>query len=175
MRVFLSISLPNIIKNEIFKIQKKIESLELFQANYVRKENLHITLIFLGKIKQNTLPALIDKLDKVKFDSFIAMLRKIEIKKEKSIIWITVNSEELHKLVQNIRKNLSNFIENKTTFKAHITLARIKEIKNTNFNQIKNFVIENLRWRISKFDLVQSTLKQHGPEYKIIKSFYAIT
>ena len=46
MRVFVALELPENIKNEIIKLQREIEKLNLMKGKLIEKENLHLTLKF---------------------------------------------------------------------------------------------------------------------------------
>ena len=56
MRCFIAIELPNEVKKEIFKIQKKLPQAKL---KLVSHENMHLTLKFLGEIKEIFLSGLL--------------------------------------------------------------------------------------------------------------------
>ena len=52
MRAFVAISIPEEIKNRISEIQNQIPK---FNGKLTEKENLHLTLKFLGEISQDLL------------------------------------------------------------------------------------------------------------------------
>ena len=59
-RVFIAINLPQNIKEELERLKKELKALfppELRQIIFreVKKENLHLTLLFIGQIDQNQL------------------------------------------------------------------------------------------------------------------------
>ena len=58
-------------------------------------------------------------------------------------------------------------------FETHLTLGRIKSIKNKNefFNVINNLKIEKTKFEIYGFKLMKSTLSKDGPTYEEIANF----
>ncbi|PIR91382.1 hypothetical protein COU02_00430, partial [bacterium (Candidatus Gribaldobacteria) CG10_big_fil_rev_8_21_14_0_10_37_46] len=60
-RIFIAINLPEKIRNELEKLEK--ETAELFPqetsgglVRWIKKDNLHITLLFLGFLKEEDIP-----------------------------------------------------------------------------------------------------------------------
>ena len=50
MRTFISIELPEQVKKEIFKEFKRLENSGFVVGKFVSKDNLHLTLKFLGTL-----------------------------------------------------------------------------------------------------------------------------
>ena len=68
MRVFVSVSLPTEVKDELYKVQKLI-SPSLAKIKWVPKKNIHLTLKFLGEV--DNIDDIRKKFSKVEFNSFI--------------------------------------------------------------------------------------------------------
>lgn len=51
MRLFIAVPLPRQLKKELAKVQKDFDQ---FPAKWIKEENLHITLVFIGNIKPDS-------------------------------------------------------------------------------------------------------------------------
>ena len=61
-RAFIAIPLPEDIKNQIVSFQKKTLGLPI---NWTKKENLHITLLFLGYLNEDQLSDTIEAFEEI--------------------------------------------------------------------------------------------------------------
>jgi 2'-5' RNA ligase len=170
MRVFLSIEFPEKVIKEIRKIQ---EVLPEFHGKKIESENLHLTLKFLGEISDEKVEEVRKKLREIRFKKFELKINSIGVFSESfiRIIWLGISNCE--KLQQKIDEVLKNSFEPEERFMSHLTIARVKSIKDkTSFlkslNQIKipqvNFIVDN-------FKLKESILMPEGPVYKTIEEY----
>jgi RNA 2',3'-cyclic 3'-phosphodiesterase len=167
MRTFISIEFPKEIKEEILKIQKQLPS---FNGKKIEFENLHLTLKFLGEIDEKTLSLIKERLRKVKTKQFFVEINSMGMFSDK-IIWIGImNCEELQK---EIDKTLNGVFEPESRFMGHLTIARIKQLKNRRefLEKIKRIKIIHLKFRAEKFNLKKSTLTEKGPVYEDIEVY----
>jgi RNA 2',3'-cyclic 3'-phosphodiesterase len=167
MRTFISIEFPKEIKEEILKIQKQLPS---FNGKKTEFENLHLTLKFLGEIEEKTLSIIRERLRNVKTKQFSVEIDSIGMFSDK-ILWIGImNCEELQK---EIDKNLNSVFEPENRFMGHLTIARIKQLKNRRefLDKIKRIKITPLKFKAEKFNLKKSTLTEKGPIYEDIEVY----
>ena len=157
-RIFIAINLPKNIKNELVKYQEKWPDLPI---KWTKKENLHITLDFAGKINDDELLGIIDKTKKMaeKVSSFPVNLNKIHYgppdKSPPRMIWVTGEKIESMDL------------------KPHITLGRIRQwewrkIEPEEIPEINEDI--SLTFKANSIDIMESQLSQRGPKYTIIES-----
>lgn len=170
MRVFISIDLPNEIKKEIRKIQ---DILPEFAGKKTEFENLHLTLKFLGEVSENVISKIRENLRGIKTPDFETEIDGIGVFSEifVKIVWIHLKgAEELQKLVDD---KLEDIFQPEARFMSHITIARVKNIKDKkNFlNELKKIKIPKIRFNVNSFNLKKSELFQKGPIYKIIEEF----
>ena len=168
-RIFIAINLPEDIKKRLVFYQEKIE--KLFGKGLIRwtkKDNLHITLEFLGYVTDEELLEICQNTRESisKHKSFAITLNKISyspFKKNKppKMIWAVASPQN--------RENLALF--GQKSF--HITLGRIKSWQ---FKQIEpeerpevNQEI-NLSFEVNSIEIMESVLKRGGPEYTILQS-----
>jgi len=130
MRTFIAIDFTNEIKKDIADFQDKIR-VDCKSGNFTYKDNLHLTMHFLGEIDrldaENVMAAL---------DETAALNRRFPIKfstlgyfdrGEKCILWLGIDkSKELVRLYETLEKNLGKqgFRRERAKFSPHITLAR---------------------------------------------------
>lgn len=179
-RLFLAIPiLPEI------KLQKQkeflINNLKEEMINWVKDENMHLTLKFIGKTPTQKIPEIIEAVNPIiSRNPFPMILEKVGIfgsSYQAKVVWIGIqqNNELL-----NFQKVLAQQLEkigysiDRQNFVPHFTLGRIKKIINKDhFKRVmddteKGFIQE---FWVDKFLLYESILTTDGPIYKIIKKF----
>jgi 2'-5' RNA ligase len=143
-------------------------------VKWVKKENLHITLKFLGETDKKT--AIEDKMKEIaeEFSSFNVSLRKIGAfpsSKRAKILWVGVEEgmEELIELFSTIENKLSplGFEKEVRKFTPHITFARVKKGNYSLPEQI-DFSFDS--FPVNEVALFKSTLTPKGPIYEILSS-----
>ncbi|MFH1461496.1 MAG: RNA 2',3'-cyclic phosphodiesterase [bacterium] len=175
-RLFLAITPNKEILEQLVKVKDKVLDENL---NWVKKENLHITLVFLGNVEENLIPDLIGKLNFVieKTNKFILKFEKISFAPENNpyMMWAEFeNDPNFSKLSDLCQKICSEFSSNKNYTNPketipHITLARSKkELDNKNL-EIKQLKIHNILVDYCK--LMESELSKDGSNYSTIATF----
>ena len=182
MRAFIAIDLPGKIKDSLAEIQGKLKTV-LPKVNWVKPENLHFTLKFLGEISPGQLSN-IEKIAeeitnstadfKIKLTTF-GVFPATHIAR---IIWIGAQLPlALKQLVERLEAKLaeSGLPKEQRPFKAHITIARIKNPLNPadlerTLDQVRtDLVYTNLEFNSGEITLFQSTLGPGGPTYTALK------
>lgn len=167
-RVFIAIPISNNLKNKIFKIQQTIKNNNF---RIVDKENLHITLRFLGNIEENEIKkvmGIIEKAAKI-LSPFSLQMQKIEFTPSKNprLLWLKFEeSKEFKDLLKLLQNKLNT--NPKTPQTPHITLARIKK-HNVDFTNPPQITLESVK--VEQIDLIASQLTPNGPIYTLLKSF----
>ena len=133
MRTFISIELPEQIRKEIFKEFEKLEKSGFIAGNFVNKNNLHLTLKFLGNISEELAEKIKAQLSELNFPKFEVNVGEIGFfpsEKYVRVIWVGLIAEELAKLKEIIDKKLLEIGVNSDgrEFSSHVTVARIKKI-----------------------------------------------
>jgi len=180
MRTFLALELPGEFKEELAKAIRELQVLVPHGVKWVMKDNLHITMLFIGDVGPGKISELKSEFQAILKDlkSFAIDQPQIEVISIRNprLVWVKCNfiSPELPIVVDRIRQYLEKegFEIDKKPFRLHITLGRIKKT-------IENRVVENLfrvdlrdkRWTVSEATFYESRLLPEGPEYSKIATF----
>jgi len=180
-RIFIAINLPEDIKKQFVSYQGKWPELPI---RWTRRENLHITLFFLGFVSDEELLEVckITKETALKNQSFSINLNRIcygPPKKPPRMVWIEgKKSKEFTFLRNNLEKSLMgsekvHFSSEDRAFSPHITLGRIrtwewKEIEPEEKSEVNEEI--NLGFEVNSIEVMESQLKKGGAEYIVLES-----
>ena len=176
MRLFIAIEIPENIKVYIAEIQGNIGN-NTNKIRFVNKNQIHLTLRFLGEVQKDKTEIIMELLKKITFDSFSVHLDSIGVFPSESyirVIWIGLKPEEpVLELQKTIDENLKKSFKKEENFRPHLTLARVKYIddKENFINKLKKIKIENKKIDVNNFKLVKSTLTLEGPVYEDLETF----
>jgi 2'-5' RNA ligase len=135
-------------------------------------ENHHITLNFLGDVKPNLLPDIIESLEEISVPAFELSLKKIDIFEHSGngVIYLgTDTPKEIFSLNKKIFHSLNSLnlqLQNKK-YIPHITLGRFKGTPQPDLlNYLKEFAnYHTEKFLIDEYCLFSSQLKPTGPIY----------
>ncbi len=180
-RVFVAINLPLNIKEKLVEKQKEIDhSFSFFNGfcpvKWTKKDNLHITLLFLGNIEMEDVFYTLEKTEEIaeKINPFETIMNKIEYFPYNNPRMIWVKGEEREEL-KRIQKHLDKELFNRRSkeFSPHLTLGRIRQwqFKKIEKEEIPCLGEINLKFRVNSLEVMESELKRNGSIYTILKSF----
>ena len=167
MRLFLGTTIP-IPATEA--LQAKLSS--YFIGKWVEPENQHLTWLFLGD--QPDPDAIIKALEGMDIERFPIILQGLHLFGGKVLVVSGYPHDPLHKIHDELKRRLTFLkYEDDKMFHAHVTLARIKEIRSRKiYAEAKltreEVYVETSDWKVALF---QSELTSAGPVYKILKEF----
>ena len=164
MRAFISIDIPQEIKKEIKKIQSQLPE---FFGKKTKPENLHLTLKFLGEVDEEKIEKIKNRLSKINIEKFETEIDFIGVFSEKfvRIVWLHLsNCDELQK---EIDRRLEDLFEKEKRFMGHLTIVRVKKIKDKKIflGKLKEIKIPKIKFMVNNFRLKKSTLSKEGPRY----------
>jgi len=167
-RAFISIDIPKEIKIEIKGIQQNLPE---FIGKITESENLHLTLKFLGEADEEKIEKIKNKLREIKLNKFKTRIDSLGVFSEGfiRIIWLHIsNCEELQK---EIDEKLKDLFRKENRFMGHLTIARVKGIKDKQefLEKLKKIKIPKINFVADKFKLKKSTLEKHGPVYETLE------
>jgi len=138
MRTFIAIELPDRIKKEIEQLQAPLKKTNTF-VSWVKPENIHITLKFLGEVPENKINAVFSATGQAlegakKFTMSLKGLGAFPDVRRPRVIWIGSGSgeKELSYLAGRVEEEMERigFPKEQRKFSAHFTLGRVKSPKN---------------------------------------------
>lgn len=170
VRTFISVDLPLNIKKEIKKIQDLLPD---FIGKKTEQENLHLTLKFLGEIDDAKVKEIKKRLESVKVKAFEAEIDNLGIFSEKfvRIVWIHLKGAE--KLQIEVDEALEGIFNKEERFMGHITIARVKSIKNKAdfLFKLKEIKIPEMNFQVNSFQFKKSELFPQGPRYEVLEGY----
>lgn len=177
LRLFIAVEIPIEVIDIIQEIQFFLRKKEIFKGTFVKSDNLHLTLKFLGDTSDELIPSIIQNLKLIKFQSIQASTGSLGFFSPERIrvIWLSIVSQELLLLQNKIENNLRWFLETENNFVSHLTIARIKSIKNRSKLEkiISEINVPKIFFTVDSFILKSSELTQNGPIYQNIEIFRA--
>jgi len=182
MRAFIAIELAPAIKDTLAKIQDGLKP-GLPKVSWVKPQNLHLTLKFLGDISSPQLkeikriiaetgqetPAFKIKLDDLGVFPGLRQAR---------IIWAGISRDiPVKQLAGTLETKLSRIgiAKEKREFSSHITIARVKNPLDpanleTGLKKAKNDLLgANLEFNAGGITLFESVLEAQGPVYTVLE------
>lgn len=174
-RVFIAINLPEDIKKKLTGYKERWPELPI---RWIKQDNIHITLVFLGYIADEELINICSAVKEAasKHSSFSINLFKIcygpTDKKPPRMVWVIgEKSEEFASLKNDLDKSLA--ILEKRQFSPHITLGRIKQFEWRRIEPEERPEINediSLNFEVESIEIMESVLKRGGPEYTVVES-----
>lgn len=184
MRCFIEIDVPENTKAYLFeKIHalKSVNNCAPYSMNITKKENIHVTLAFLGELDEKGVEKTIETISAIarKFKPFECRLAKIVAFPEKHprMIWALLDTlPELNRLHDELNRALTDEkiiekSEGHNEFKAHVTLVRLKAARTEKIKWFADEIyVEPLAFAVREIKLMESLLKKCGAKYMAIKS-----
>ncbi len=195
-RIFIAITLPEDIKKKLVKYQEKIEGLFALPGNevshprpikWIKKENIHITLLFLGYLDENQLLETIKITKEIVsfYDSFFIVLDQYcygpPNKKPRQMVWVKIAKNlELLALQRSLEETLFSLPlfqykqKQCREYLSHITLGRIKQWEFNKLEPEQRPKINekcSLKFSVNSIKIVESELERTGAKYTILKTY----
>ncbi len=173
MRLFIAVDLPEQIKDYLETVKREFSRYLL--AKWVKREDIHITIKFLGEIKDEFVDEIVKRLERIKIKPFRLCIDSIGVfpgERFARVLWVGFDeSNELVDLRRQIDAKLP--FGDEKEFKAHATIARIKKVNNKKgfVEKLREFRIERLCFEVKGFVLYKSTLTPEGPVYEAVEEF----
>jgi len=185
MRVFVAIDIDRETKNALVHLQQKLQSeadTKKNQCRWVKANAMHLTLKFLGEIKDEKVTEICKTVKDVagRHNSFDIDVKSVGCfgSKTPTVLWIGTDSEDnaLVKLQKELDKELSlkGWPKETRAFTGHLTLCRIKDpkagLKLANLCQnYKDFKLATMA--ADSVRVYQSRLTPDGPIYTLLGDY----
>jgi 2'-5' RNA ligase len=181
MRCFIAIELPQDIKESISSLIDKLRHISR-GIRWVPVENIHLTIKFLGEVKEDLIPEIEKRLSSIcmnhgSFNIAVHRTGAFPNFKYPNVLWIgTDESEELKGLHKDIDESMSGlgFEKEDRRFSPHFTMGRVRDGKGIEsilkdlYTMKDNFFGS---MAVNEILLMKSVLKPTGAEYSKIAVF----
>ena len=158
MRAFIADDLPEDIKEIVYKRTPKF-----YGIKYVKKQNLHITLKFLGDVDDNKINFYKKILDSTNLNEIQVRLTNFGFFPSKNfikVVWVGVEGDF----------SVVNKLDVKD-FVPHITVGRVKrKLEKEEIEKFEKVKFDN-EFEIRYLTIYKSTLTSTGPIYEVIKRY----
>ncbi len=169
-RLFVAIDLPKEVKEAVVGIAGR----ELTGARFVPREQLHLTLRFIGDADEAQYQAIKKELGKVKGHSFYLSLKEVghfPPGRRPRVLWVGMEeSVPLHGLQEEVERALVGIgvPPEERGFSPHITIARLKETPSVRVMALeqKHRQFSAGPFPVEEFYLYSSTLTREGAIHK---------
>ena len=178
IRLFIALLIPEVVKEKIFETCVAASG-EPDNYKWEAKEKIHLTLKFIGDVKDDLLPEIINETSFItNYSSFDCSISKFGFffrDNNAKILWCNLETDvSIITLVDELNSRLYNFnIEKESKkFKGHLTLLRIKhKVEEKFIKKIKEYSFDPIHFKANQIALIQSFLKPGGSEYKVLKIY----
>ncbi len=180
LRTFIALEIPEEPRQQICEYLRQWQGLSTRGINWVKPENLHLTMLFIGDTESAMVPRIIRKMENVceQYDPFQLSISGCELfpPVNPRLLWVKLNAEDrsIFSMPTAFNKELHGLgIEPEMkALKLHITMGRIKsqqpEWLEREFHQA-NFDIDSFEY--DTLTLYQSVLRPDGPVYTPLEQF----
>ena len=176
IRTFVAVCLDAELRSRISAIQERVKKLAP-NVKWVAPENLHVTLKFLGNVREDRVARAQAAIDEVArefaaFDLSVSGLGVFPSAMRPRVVWVGVEEgrEQLVALAKAVEDRLvkAGFEKEEKPFKSHITIGRVKEgrpVGDLTDGLAGIDAGEIGRQRVDGVVVMESMLRPEGPEY----------
>ena len=180
MRLFVALEIPSTVRENLADLLKSLRTVSP-QTRWVRPENLHVTLKFIGEVPETKLAAIRSALAGARSDQIVTLdfrgLGFFPNEKHPHVFWAGITaSPNLKTLAADIdgATEKLGIPREQRPFSPHLTLARFEPPRLP--EKLRAAILENAArefgtLRTSQFHLIESKLKPSGAEYTTVESF----
>jgi len=175
MRLFIALPLETPVKDALGGIISDLKR-HGGPVKWVKPENVHLTLRFLGETEESLVSKLKTEIDAVaaahtQVTTSISKLGGFPNLNRPRVIWVGIvhNLELLAKMARQmeLKARELRFEKEKRGFKAHLTLGRVRQLRGLEnlTAAMENYVFEEIPVHFDRIVLFKSTLTPQGPIY----------
>lgn len=180
MRAFVAVRIdPKVID----KISRVIDQLKdhIQGLRWVRRENIHLTLKFLGEVEEFRIESIGRALHEAArpFSRFTINAKGLGVfpgVKRPQVLWVGVESEPLQSLASAIETGLERvgFTHDNRSFKPHLSIARWRQFRGSSAgvgDEIERWKDHDFGTsRVDELVLFQSVLRSEGAEHRPLQT-----
>jgi len=173
MRLFVAIEIDDVLRDKLVGVQTKLLDPAV---KLVERENLHITLKFIGEVPDGQVGQIRGALRNVKMAPFeldIGGLGTFPGGDRINVVWVDCKGS-LAELAANVEAALKplGFKPDERVFSSHLTVARVKQQPTVLLDAITELKDVKIgRQTVDRFVLKRSTLTPTGPTYEDVEVY----
>lgn len=176
MRTFLAVEIPEQVRRKVDRFINE-EKKNRLPIKWIKIDNLHITLKFLGEIdekKQQEILSVLEDISESKpsFQMDLEGVGCFPHLKNPRVLWIAVQqgNEVLTDIANELEEGLSPFgFKTEKRFHGHLTIGRVKK-----FCKVDDILARSFKSEVFSacaITLFKSTLTPQGPIYETLEKF----
>ncbi len=175
LRLFVAVDLPEPIRQEV-----AARCTQVSKARWVKPNQLHITLRFMGRTPDDALDDIRERLSRVRAPGFELALQGAGVfpggaSKRARVLWLGLDpAEPLVGLKREIDACLGPDAQREGQgFSPHLTLARFTEKPDATLTQFiaRHETYRGAPWPVNCFKLYQSTLLSNGAVHTLVSTY----
>ncbi len=170
MRVFIAVEVPEEHREELQRIQEEFSKL----GNINLTKEYHCTLKFLGEITEKQVEEVKEKLRKIKMKKFETSIEELGAFPNQdyiNVLWISLKGR-ISELQAKIDSELQEMFPKDNRFKAHVTLGRVKSVKDKKaIKERLELKTQDMKFEVKEFKMIKSTLTPEGPKYETLEMY----
>ncbi len=172
VRLFVAVDLSDELRGRIVRFRDEVASSGA-DVKPVEDENLHITIRFLGEVRDELLGEVMDNLRTLSFSKFNIHVKGVgafPTLTSPRVIWVGVEegAEELKSLHDEVERLVGRYgVSDEREFTPHITVARVRGRAGPLGRLINQWREYDFGWQaVDSVVLKKSTLTPRGPIYE---------
>jgi RNA 2',3'-cyclic 3'-phosphodiesterase len=163
-RLFFALWPDDLCRERMVREGKKLH--ETFGGRIIRRESIHMTLVFLGELATDQAQAMLAAGEQIRMQSFSLHMAGAGCWAHNRIAWLApaVTPDPLAQLVKDLRRNArdAGIVIERRPFTAHVSLLRNAQCRPVESK------IALFEWRVQDFVLVRSQLDAETSHYEIL-------
>jgi RNA 2',3'-cyclic 3'-phosphodiesterase len=184
MRLFIAIELPDEIRRSLRHVQDAVRSCiertwDAQGTKWVRPEQMHVTLKFLGETADEAIPGLTKRLGEIKFGPLRMATKSVQcFPPHGPIRVIAAELDDPEGLSADLQAKIdeachtAGFRLEGRKWVPHITLGRVKErLPGSAREMVMKQNVTREFFVVDQFSLIESRLDREGPQYVTVARF----
>lgn len=178
IRSFVAVDTAPEVKAEVSHLLSRLKEKARFSVKWVKPEQMHITLAFLGEVSTEFIERAKVELRAVagRFKPFACRLEGMGAfpsAVRARVLWVGLKTgaRELKELQREVSGTLARigYVPEKRPFSPHLTLGRLRAPADVNF--INEMSFQSSTFPVAGIILFRSILQPEGPVYSVLEEF----
>ena len=166
-RCFVALDLPEQAREAAYDLQRGFRE-KFPDLRYTCRENLHLTLKFLGEMSSDSLEAVCGRLQSIRSSSFETCLGSAGVFAP-GILWLRLQGA--NNFQRQVDAALAPLFEPEARFMGHVTIARTKAIPDSLHDALEAQEATSLGSTAESCSLQESFLSHEGQRYETIERY----